>query len=243
MNLSEVITLQHENLVKKLPLHVHGYGNQNIFCASFSASQFECSMFESDDIEYPRSISMSVSKRQAEFFFGRICAKLALRELDIRNMQVKVGEFGAPIWPPGFTGSITHTNTLAAAIVVPIHSCSGIGIDIENVIDKQTTASISQTVLTGFEFAYLQTNVTIYPLEVLLTIVFSAKESFFKAVFSEVRHYFDFNAISIYNIDPEKKLLQFVINETLSQRFQVGTCIEISFDFMSERRVITACAW
>ncbi len=49
-------------------------------------------------------------ERVAEFTAGRHCARLALASLDpsLSRMPVLADAHGAPSWPPGFVGSISH---------------------------------------------------------------------------------------------------------------------------------------
>jgi phosphopantetheinyl transferase len=75
--------------------------------------------------------------RRREFASGRAYAKCALSRLGKLNVELLMGEHGAPIWPDGFTGSITHTATpmgrYVAAAVVKSGSVSRIGIDAEHI--------------------------------------------------------------------------------------------------------------
>ena len=54
-------------------------------------------------------VSHSVEIRKAEFGDARWCAHEALKELGFRGKSPScVGERGMPLWPDGFTGSLTH---------------------------------------------------------------------------------------------------------------------------------------
>ena len=44
---------------------------------------------------------------------------------------IPVGPSGAPVWPDGYVGSITHTNAIAAAIVARGPAVRGLGLDLE----------------------------------------------------------------------------------------------------------------
>jgi len=81
-------------------------------------------------------------ERVAEFTAGRHCARLALASLDpsLARMPVLAGAGGAPVWPAGFVGSITHcpgwTGAVAArsgrwpGSVLP-RGLRGVGLDAE----------------------------------------------------------------------------------------------------------------
>ncbi|MEM7792797.1 MAG: 4'-phosphopantetheinyl transferase, partial [Verrucomicrobiota bacterium] len=46
--------------------------------------------------------------RQQEFIAGRKCARAALAELGQLHGPILANGKGAPVWPDGFVGSITH---------------------------------------------------------------------------------------------------------------------------------------
>jgi 4'-phosphopantetheinyl transferase EntD len=80
---------------------------------------------------FPTEISPMSPRRRATFQAGRACAHAALKELGSPDLAIPIGPSGAPVWPPGFVGSITHTNDVAAAIVAPSEKVRGVGLDIE----------------------------------------------------------------------------------------------------------------
>lgn len=79
--------------------------------------------------------TMGIARRQ-EFAVGRAYAKCALSKFGMKDVELLVGEDRAPIWPNGFTGSITHTATpagghFAAAVAKCGAAVRRIGIDAE----------------------------------------------------------------------------------------------------------------
>ncbi|MGP3912299.1 4'-phosphopantetheinyl transferase family protein [Nonomuraea sp. 10N515B] len=74
-------------------------------------------------------ISGSAERRQREFRTSRHCAHRALRLLGTEPQPILRGDHGAPTWPPGVTGSITHCAGYRAAAVA--RGALAIGIDAE----------------------------------------------------------------------------------------------------------------
>ncbi len=70
-------------------------------------------------------------RRRAAFRGGRACARAALGELGVQPVAIPAGAAGAPCWPDGFVGSISHTDEVAAAVVARSPPVYGIGLDIE----------------------------------------------------------------------------------------------------------------
>jgi len=76
-------------------------------------------------------VARSVGKRRREFATARACARSALARLGVPPAPILPGERGAPGWPPGIVGSITHCAGYRAAAVAPVHDVRTIGVDAE----------------------------------------------------------------------------------------------------------------
>jgi 4'-phosphopantetheinyl transferase EntD len=76
-------------------------------------------------------ISGAVEKRRREFRTGRACARSALAGLGLRPQAIPSGPRGAPQWPAGVVGSITHCAGYRAAAVARATDFATIGIDAE----------------------------------------------------------------------------------------------------------------
>jgi len=69
--------------------------------------------------------------RLLEFSAGRAAAREALGRLGWPATAIAVGAGRAPRWPDGIVGSITHTATVAAAVVAPQSRFQSLGLDAE----------------------------------------------------------------------------------------------------------------
>jgi 4'-phosphopantetheinyl transferase EntD len=123
------------------------------------------------------AIARVVEKRRRGFAFGRACARAALG----RDVAIAVGQGGAPVWPAGITGSITHTDEHAAAAVgrVPI------GIDLESLAHAARTPDLLAMVALPSERA------------LPAALVFSAKESVYKCLYPTGGHFLDFHDVEL----------------------------------------------
>lgn len=79
------------------------------------------------------AVEKAVPKRRAEFSAGRACARAALAALDAAPGPVPRdnGDHGAPVWPKGFVGSITHCDGYRAAAAARATDILALGIDAE----------------------------------------------------------------------------------------------------------------
>jgi 4'-phosphopantetheinyl transferase EntD len=76
-------------------------------------------------------IAMAVARRQSEFATARHCARTALAALGVPPAALVPEERGAPRWPQGVVGSITHCAGYRAAAVARSTEILTIGIDAE----------------------------------------------------------------------------------------------------------------
>jgi len=76
-------------------------------------------------------IAKAVDKRRREFSTVRHCARLALAMLGLPRSPLLPGERGAPQWPVGVVGSMTHCAGYRAAAVARASDMVTIGIDAE----------------------------------------------------------------------------------------------------------------
>lgn len=181
--------------------------------------------FSALDISFPQSLHDAVPKRVAEYLAGRLCAQQALLQLGIRDVQTGSGKNRAPLWPAGVHGTITHSHDLAMAMVARSDSCLGIGVDIEHFLTPQQEFELQGTVLHPLEL--LQFAALKHQIQCPLTLIFSAKESIFKALYPLVNQYFDFKAVALTGFD--KVTLSFVITTTLNELIPAYTRVVVHY--------------
>ena len=76
-------------------------------------------------------IAKAVDKRRKEFATARACARAALAKLGIPPVPIVPGFRGAPQWPAGVVGSITHCAGYRACAVARDSDIVTIGLDAE----------------------------------------------------------------------------------------------------------------
>lgn len=75
------------------------------------------------------AVATALPGRRAEFVTGRVLGRRALAALGVRPASIPVARSGAPVWPPGVVGSITHCVGHRACAVGRRDEHAGIGID------------------------------------------------------------------------------------------------------------------
>ncbi len=209
----------------------------------FQPYPFCSTAFHEHGIALPATIARSVPKRQAEYFFGRLAARAALARLDIADAQIGIGASRQPLWPAGVVGSISHGGGYAAALALPAQQHEAAGIDIEAVVGAEMGEALLSTAISLPELSVLRQINSASTLEFLMTVVFSAKESFFKAAFPTVGYYFDFSAVTLSAFDEVRRSLTFCINQSLSPRLHASARFSVQYDLLDAHTVITHCGW
>lgn len=158
--------------------------------------------FDDDEHLLAPALSRASPKRKTEYLAGRRCAAEALAAAGCVD-AAPPGMDGdrLPIWPSGWLGCITHSNGRAVAAAGSASQSRLLGIDVEKLIDPALVDGIGALVTLEGELALLTGRIfgdtPGHDLSQALTILFSAKESLYKALYPEVRRFMDFSAARI----------------------------------------------
>jgi enterobactin synthetase component D len=145
--------------------------------------------------------------RRRTWIGGRVAMRVALARVSLEAPAVLPDARGAPMFPEGVAGSISHKGHVAVALVsseAPLAPAGGnaparVGVDVE--VDVPSRIDVSSHVLAAdeaIEVAMLDPEARAR--EVLLR--FSAKEAIYKALDPFVRRYVAFHELSV-SPDPE----------------------------------------
>jgi 4'-phosphopantetheinyl transferase EntD len=81
--------------------------------------------------EEEAAMARAVPRRRGEFAAGRACARAALARLGLPAAPILPGPRGAPQWPPGVVGTITHCDGYRASAVAHARDVLTLGLDAE----------------------------------------------------------------------------------------------------------------
>ena len=155
-------------------------------------------------------IAKAVDKRRREFATARACARAALAKLGLPPVPIVPGLRGAPQWPPGVVGSITHCAGYRASAVARDRDVVTIGLDAEP--HDNLPSGVLEAVASDGEQARLAALAAARPDVCWDRMLFSVKESVYKAWFPLTRRWLGFEEASV-NIDP--------VNRTFTARLLV----------------------
>lgn len=188
------------------------------------------------DIPVPGRLANATEQRRAEYLAGRIGAQKLLQHFDSTLRAPLITDYRAPAWPPSFCGAISHDRDLASAAVIKIHH-GRVGIDIESLAPKIALDTISQRIASASEIGILVTTSDLL-LDAILLLLFSAKESAYKAFPREHQQHLDFHSFELRDIDPHLQRFTFSLTHRLNHKYEAGFSFKGWYEFL-ENRVLT----
>lgn len=136
-------------------------------------------------------VADAVESRRREFATVRLCARDALAQLGGPTVAIPPAADRSPRWPPGFVGSMTHCEGFRGAAVARDADILGVGIDAEP--DSPLPAELHAMVASPQELAALRALRLTGHLLNWERLLFSCKESVFKAWYPLTRRWLNFD--------------------------------------------------
>ncbi|GFH73232.1 4'-phosphopantetheinyl transferase [Streptomyces diastaticus] len=143
---------------------------------------------------YPEEVDLvarAVEKRRREFAAVRMCARTAMARLGVPSAPSLPGEHRSPVWPDGIVGSMTHCDGYRAAAVARRSVVISIGVDAEP--HDPLPDGVEEAVLLSEERDAALRLSERRPDTAWDRLIFSAKESVFKAWFPMTAQWLDFS--------------------------------------------------
>ena len=143
-------------------------------------------------------VARAVLGRRVAFGTGRACARRALARLEVTAFDLRNGLDRAPRWPTGIVGSITHTGPApggyCAVVVGRSTELAALGVDAEQW--SRLTPGLWSRVLTPAELDWVERHDGDERL-ICATVIFSAKESFYKAQYPSSGRFLNFQDVEV----------------------------------------------
>lgn len=183
-----------------------------------------------------QAIERAVPKRRQQFAAGRVCARRALHRLGVDTPPAILRrDDRAPVWPKGFSGSISHTDSWCGVAVAPVEQARSIGLDVEQVGPLKD--ALIDKICTARERDFLAS----LPLEdrgATAKLIFSAKECAYKCQYPLTETYFGFHAMEV-DLDRDAKSFVATLQKDAGS-FRAGDTIRGSY-LIEQDLVVTGC--
>lgn len=174
----------------------------------FNTTFYQDSLFNQLQIIFPSWLTTATIQRRAEYLAGRYLAGQLLTRYGSQVTEVGRRNGRCPAWPTGFFGSISHTANIALCALHDIDNMGWVGVDIESIMPL-TKAQLLQTAIAKKQEWRLLNKL---PITIAATLLFSAKESLFKAVYPTLKRYFGFHQVELIAFNEEKQQLTFYLS-------------------------------
>ncbi len=153
-------------------------------------------------------------KRKNEYLLGRYCAYKAVQIFNgTELLSLNSNDDRTPNWPPDLIGSISHSNEYVCAAIADKTKVRCLGLDIE--LLGRTKIELARHILTANDLK----EHTHFSAEELLTFIFSAKESLYKALYPEVKKFFGFDYAYVSEIDFKNQTFKIFLTKSLNSEF------------------------
>jgi 4'-phosphopantetheinyl transferase EntD len=140
-------------------------------------------------------VEHAIDSRRREFATTRWCAHRALAALGEPRAPLLADARGAPIWPAGTVGSLTHCTGFRAAVAARSTAWRAIGIDAE--IDGPLPSGVLQLTARPAEIRQLAALAGHDGAVNWERLMFSCKEAVFKAWYSMAGTWLDFGDVEL----------------------------------------------
>lgn len=184
-------------------------------CEITSESSLEFENVHPSEWELSKKYTHPIRKR--EFLLGRSIVHTLNKDLP----AVLSTDNGMPLWSDAFTGSISHKNSWVIACVESREKFRSIGIDLEEA--SKFPHQVKEVICLPEESKVLN---TFEDQKLALALVFSCKESLFKACYPLCKIWFGFHDARLLRFDKKVGTFQIELLRELSPHFQSGQIFE-----------------
>ncbi|MEZ8143883.1 4'-phosphopantetheinyl transferase [Enterovibrio sp. FF113] len=211
----------------------HAFPSVLLCRCQFDISQMSNQLKEHYDISVPNDIQQAVTKRKAEYLAGRVVSKWALERIGSKSLHVGRDEDRKPIFPIGFSGSISHSQNTAICVVTTNKHIKYVGIDVENTVTSKVANELKHLIASNHEFSLLRSSGL--SINQKVTLIFSAKESLFKAIYPYANQILGFDSSSIISI--KNNSLELKLRNDIADKIQSQSVFKC--EFIVEREEVT----
>ncbi|TEU29930.1 4'-phosphopantetheinyl transferase superfamily protein [Acinetobacter seifertii] len=195
-----------------------------LFCYGLDLSQ-TTHLHIDQQLEHPLKIAQACVKRKNEYLCGRVLAQAVLNHHFGLDHSITSMHEHLPIWPTHVLGSISHSQN--KLIVALSNNAVYLGIDIEHWVTSEFAQESAHLILTPSEFNLWKSKAAdFFDFVRYVSLIFSIKESLYKAVYPTAKQYIDFSEASIVDINFENQTLTLNFLPKIQQRYQLLECYD-----------------
>lgn len=154
------------------------------------------------------AVARAVERRRREFTTVRHCARAAMDRLGLPPVPIIPGQRGAPGWPDGVVGSMTHCQGYRAAAVAHARDMATVGIDAEP--HEPLPGDVGGLIMLPAEREQISALAAAEPDVCWDRLLFSAKESVYKAWYPLTARWLDFHEARV-DLRPDNRFTAYLL--------------------------------
>ncbi|WP_337010052.1 4'-phosphopantetheinyl transferase family protein [Pantoea sp. AS142] len=185
-------------------------------------------------IPLPARLQQAVIKRRAEYLASRFLVRSVMAELGIADFILSNAPDRSPCWPAGIQASLSHS--AGVVVVAATRQPCAIGIDVEQFMLEKTAQDTAELLMNEQEQQLLRTLPISF--SAAATLLFSLKESIYKALWPQVYQPMDFLDAALVSVDLTQQRATLRLTQHFSGCFTAGTLLQATF-LWHENQVIT----
>lgn len=219
-----------------MPLRLERQPEIQIRICPFDVSHYQDALFSHYGVTMPIQLLQAVPKRRCEYLAGRVLFHQLLHEYQQPPYQLHNTLSGAPLWPEGYVGSISHADGNALCCLMPDTFYQAIGIDIETLLSPDSCAELAAHIVQAEEQRLLL-SATDLSFTQALTIAFSAKESLYKALYPQVQRFFGFEDAQLVQLQTDLQQFTLQLTTDLTPQLTAGSLFHGHYCFFRHQLI------
>lgn len=181
-----------------------------------------CKLIRSYQLVAPAFLKDALPSRLEEFFSGRVVAEAILRHHFASKAMISSKSQHLPQWPHTYLGSISHNQQQLLVMVSAEYSY--VGVDLKEHISQQTAEQIADLILTRKEQQYWLQEVKQYiSYTQYVSLLFSMKESLYKAVYPIAMNYIDFLEVEMIEVNMNQRRAHFQFCTNIQKKYALSS--------------------
>lgn len=203
----------------------------------FDVAHYQDALCGEWQLPLPLRIQSAVKKRRAEYLASRMLTREVFTRLGQPDFILSNAADRSPLWPAGVQASLSHSTGIVVLAATKQPLC--IGVDVEQQMSATTAEETTEMLMGSAERSCLQRLPLDFPLAA--TLLFSLKESVYKALWPQLYQPMDFYHAELVDVDLAAQRATLRLTHRFNDVFNKGT--ELSAEFhLQDREVITLLA-
>ncbi len=200
-------------------------GDLRVGYCRFDTQRFHDGLSQVLAIPLPARLAQAVTRRRAEYLASRFLARQLLQDLGHADFLLTNAPDRSPCWPDGIAASLSHTRGIAVMAATRQPRC--VGIDVEQMMSVETAEETAGMLMNQAERQLLRA--LPLPFAAAATLLFSLKESLYKALWPVIRQPMDFHQAALVAVDMPAGEARLSLTTGLSQALPQETLLKAYF--------------